>query len=202
MKLCVYAICKNEIKYISAWLESVKEADEVVVLDTGSTDGTWEILQNSGVKCYQKIFTPFRFDEARNYALSLISKDCDICLPLDIDSTMTKDFCPRIKKNWKAEYGIMWLPRHFINTNRSGKWFCHARKYTKWFFPVWEQIRFVGEVGYCLDTIINCIWDIDRPSHDMYFSLAELGVKENPGNKYCLYVLEQIQAERNLKGKG
>ena len=52
MKLCVYAICKNEIEYIQKWLESVKEADEIIVVDTGSTDGTWEILQKSGVEYF------------------------------------------------------------------------------------------------------------------------------------------------------
>ena len=58
MKLCVYAICKNEISNIERWLASVNEADDIIVLDTGSTDGTYELLQASGIKCYQKIFNP------------------------------------------------------------------------------------------------------------------------------------------------
>ena len=71
-KLCVYAICKNEIKQIAQWLERVKEADVIVVLDTGSTDGTWELLQQKDIICAQKIINPFRFDVARNEALKLI----------------------------------------------------------------------------------------------------------------------------------
>ena len=39
MKICVYAIAKNEIKFIDRWFNSVKEADYICVLDTGSTDG-------------------------------------------------------------------------------------------------------------------------------------------------------------------
>jgi len=45
MKICVYAICKNEIKWIDRWLDNMSEADAIVVLDTGSTDGSFEKLQ-------------------------------------------------------------------------------------------------------------------------------------------------------------
>ena len=48
-KICVYAIAKNEIKFVERWYESVKEADYVCVLDTGSTDGTFERFKELGV---------------------------------------------------------------------------------------------------------------------------------------------------------
>ena len=44
-KVCVYAICKNEEKFVDRWYESVKEADEIYVLDTGSTDKSIEKLK-------------------------------------------------------------------------------------------------------------------------------------------------------------
>jgi len=34
-KVYVYAICKNEEKFIDRWMDSVSEADKVYVLDTG-----------------------------------------------------------------------------------------------------------------------------------------------------------------------
>lgn len=57
-KICVYAICKNEIKHIERWLASVSEADYVVVLDTGSTDSSYETLCNDKrvTRVEQKIF--------------------------------------------------------------------------------------------------------------------------------------------------
>ena len=48
-KICVYTICKNEIKFIDRWFNSVKEADYICVLDTGSTDGSFEKLQKLGI---------------------------------------------------------------------------------------------------------------------------------------------------------
>ena len=31
MKICVYAICKNELKFVDKWLENMSEADYIVV---------------------------------------------------------------------------------------------------------------------------------------------------------------------------
>ena len=44
-KVCVYAISKNEEKFVERWFNSIKEADEIYVLDTGSTDKTVKILK-------------------------------------------------------------------------------------------------------------------------------------------------------------
>ena len=59
-KICVYAICKNELKFVDQWLDNMSEADYIVVLDTGSTDGTYEKLkQDSRVTLVkQEIITP------------------------------------------------------------------------------------------------------------------------------------------------
>mgnify|MGYP002616962315 CR=1 FL=1 len=45
-KICIYAICKNEEKYIDTWYNSVKEADKIFILDTGSTDNTFNLLKD------------------------------------------------------------------------------------------------------------------------------------------------------------
>ncbi len=47
-KICVYAICKNEEKGVDRWINSMKEADEIFVLDTGSTDKTVDKLKELG----------------------------------------------------------------------------------------------------------------------------------------------------------
>ena len=40
MKIYVYAICKNEEKFVTRWVNSMNEADGIYVRDTGSTDNT------------------------------------------------------------------------------------------------------------------------------------------------------------------
>ena len=50
LKIVVYAICQNEAKFVKRWMDSMKEADEVVVLDTGSNDATVSLLRSYGAK--------------------------------------------------------------------------------------------------------------------------------------------------------
>lgn len=45
-KVCVYAICKNEEKFIEKWYNSIKEADYICVLDTGSMITQLKNLKN------------------------------------------------------------------------------------------------------------------------------------------------------------
>ena len=49
-KVCVYAICKNEAQFVDRWMDSMGEADEIIVLDTGSADRTVEKLKARGAK--------------------------------------------------------------------------------------------------------------------------------------------------------
>ena len=56
-KVCIYAICKNESKFIKRWYESIKGADYICVLDTGSEDDSLEILKKLNIKVKQKIIS-------------------------------------------------------------------------------------------------------------------------------------------------
>ena len=65
-KVCVYAITKNEEKFVNTWVDSMSEADEIYVLDTGSTDNTVKLLKERGVNVTVENINPWRFDVARN----------------------------------------------------------------------------------------------------------------------------------------
>ena len=53
-RIYVYAICKNEEKFVERWVNSMKEADGIFVLDTGSTDKTVKKLKSLNVKVKTK----------------------------------------------------------------------------------------------------------------------------------------------------
>ena len=63
MKIVVYAICKNEAQFVSRWIKSMSEADQIVVLDTGSTDDTVQRLRTLGAQVTVETICPWRFDE-------------------------------------------------------------------------------------------------------------------------------------------
>ena len=84
-KVCVYAIAKNEEKFVERFMNSVKEADAVYVLDTGSEDDTALKLKQLGAIVKTEIIKPWRFDVARNKALEMVPEDTDICVSIDLD---------------------------------------------------------------------------------------------------------------------
>ena len=84
-KIYVYTICKNEEKFVDRWVKSMKEADGIYVLDTGSTDNTVEKLLKNGAIVKKKTITPWRFDIARNESLKMIPNDADILVCTDLD---------------------------------------------------------------------------------------------------------------------
>lgn len=104
-KVCVYAICKNEIDFVDKWLDSMSEADYIVVLDTGSTDGTYEKIKNDNriTRVEQKMFDPFRFDVARNYSLDMVPDDTDIFCCIDLDERFDPGWANQLRDNWTSE---------------------------------------------------------------------------------------------------
>jgi len=81
--LSVCMIVKNEENNIRRALEGVRPlVDEMVVVDTGSTDKTREIAQEMGAKVYDFPWTD-SFAEARNFSLSKATKDWILVVDAD-----------------------------------------------------------------------------------------------------------------------
>jgi len=49
MKIAVYTITKIEAHFVPRWFESCRDADELVILDTGSTDNTVGVARGLGI---------------------------------------------------------------------------------------------------------------------------------------------------------
>ena len=73
LDLSVIIITKNEAANIAACLASVSFADEIIVLDSGSTDGTVELARSLGAQVHQSVDWP-GFGPQKNRALALATK--------------------------------------------------------------------------------------------------------------------------------
>jgi glycosyltransferase involved in cell wall biosynthesis len=92
MKLVVMLRVKDGILFIRDWLEQMSSlADEVVVVDNGSTDGTLQILQRSPIVV--SIDQTHGFDEGRDKILAYRrarERNADWILWLDVDEVFEK----------------------------------------------------------------------------------------------------------------
>jgi glycosyltransferase involved in cell wall biosynthesis/Tfp pilus assembly protein PilF len=89
-------IVKNEEAFLKQCLESVKDyVDEIIIVDTGSTDRTVEIARNYTNKVY---FHPWEdsFSKARNQALSYVT--CDWVFQIDADEELVEGSGPKLRQ--------------------------------------------------------------------------------------------------------
>ena len=109
IKIAVYNIMRDEGKFLEGWLENVKDADYICLLDTGSTDGSYERAlvyadQHPEFKgtpmVEQAIINPWRFDEARNRNLEMVPDDdkVDIIYSIDLDERVEDGFFEEVRK--------------------------------------------------------------------------------------------------------
>ncbi len=196
MKVCVYAISKNEEKFVSRWVSSMKEADEIFVLDTGSTDSTVEELKKFGVNVTIKKIDPWRFDVARNESLELVPTDTDICVCTDLDEVFEEGWREKLEAVWtsdttRARYNYNWSFDEFgkpaVNFYIEKM---HRRTGYKWTHPVHEVLSYEGEEHTITipNITLNHYPDANK-SRSNYLPLLELSVKEDPEDDRNMHYL-------------
>ncbi len=118
MKLSLCMIVKNEEATLSKCLGSVKNVvDEMVVLDTGSTDSTPQIATKFGAKVHHFEWCN-DFSAARNEALKYVTGDW--ILVLDADETLSQKIVPQLKQViQREEYLLVNLLRHEVGAEQS-----------------------------------------------------------------------------------
>lgn len=104
MNAAIYTIAKNESHNVEQFMSSCEGAS-VYVLDTGSNDDTVALLQKHGATVKQQTINPWRFDNARNEALSMVPDSIDVCLSLDMDEVLEENWTTKLKQEWTGNFG-------------------------------------------------------------------------------------------------
>ncbi len=189
LKICVYAICKNEEKFVDRFMDSLEnEVDKVYILDTGSTDKTIELFKKRGAIVHQKKYRKFQFDKARNDSLKLVPEDMDVCICLDIDDVIQPGFSQIIRDTWKKDTCQMryeYLYRVDNNNNPIIAFYndhIHSRHNFKWQYPVHEVLKYTGKnYKHIISKELKIIHKPDhQKSRAFYLNLLEERVAKYP----------------------
>jgi glycosyltransferase involved in cell wall biosynthesis len=86
-------ITLNEAEHIAAAIDSVSWADEVIVVDSGSTDGTVDIARAKGVTVTTRAWTGYA--DQKNHAASLAAHDW--IFSLDADERVTPGLADEVR---------------------------------------------------------------------------------------------------------
>jgi glycosyltransferase involved in cell wall biosynthesis len=128
---------ENNIERCIRSLEGI--ADEIIVVDSYSTDNTVEIAANLGATVYKQVF--LGHVEQKNFALSKTS--CPHVLSLDADEELSdklRESILEVKENWNHDgYYFKRL------TNYCGHWIKHTSWYPSKKLRLWDKSK--GEWG-------------------------------------------------------
>lgn len=145
--LTVIILTFNEELNLPTALESVCGwADQVLVVDSLSTDGTRDIAAQYGVPVVDYTITPFYISEKRSWALENSGVETEWVLFLDADEVATPEFKKRIAEtlqNVPEEITAFQLTPRFMFM---GRWLRHCLGYPNWHDRLVRRgrVRFAG----------------------------------------------------------
>lgn len=200
MKIAVYTIFKNEENFARRWLQSAREADYILAVDTGSTDGTVAALEDEAaalgieIKILSCSIVPWRFDDARNFSLNAIPADIDYCVCLDLDEILVAGWKESLALAFaespeatRFRYNYVW------SWNEDGSpgltYYAdkiHARAGYQWRNPVHEilerDLRSGPEYQKFIEKTLVLHYPDNSKPRSQYLPLMELAVKERPSD--------------------
>jgi len=183
-------IVKNEQKLLGRCLKSLVGFDEVVVLDTGSTDKTVQVAREHGAKVsVSEPIAPFHFAEARNRASALASNDWT--LPIDADEVMRPGCIRKIRLAISNRPDVTAMNVVFIDKPAGGNRIVDIKKIKlfrksvwSWRYRVHEQLFTEKADAPVMDlesVKIEHLPDHDKTlRHGQNIELLRMCVKENP----------------------
>lgn len=210
MRVAVYAIAKDEAKHVQRWLDSTREADLHVLVDTGSADDTVTIARDLGIVVHEIVVDPWRFDVSRNAALALVPGDMDYCIPLDLDEVMLPGWHEALEREFakgvtrpRYQYVFSWH-----HDGSPGIQFyaskIHARRGYIWRHPIHEipdiQHGFTEVESYSEDIVMHHLPD-GAKSRGSYLPLLQMAAAEEPYSHRMSYYLAREYSYRGLNAE-
>lgn len=202
-------IVKNEEKLLPDCLKSIRDwVDEIIIVDTGSTDRTVEIAESYGAKVFHQPWEG-NFSKHRNYSLEQAT--CDWIFIIDADERFGSEDVYEIRRLInRDEVGIISINVYNVYGSTEG---------LQTFLPsvrFWRRnlnLRYEGIVHNLLELgmehpvmrsgarIIHLGYGLDREKMAQKFertkTLLEKQLEENPDNYFALFNYAQL-----LKGEG
>lgn len=202
-KLSLAMIVKDEEKYLDRCLKSsAKMVDEIVVVDTGSSDNTKQIALDHGARVYDFQWCN-DFAAARNYSIEQTTGDW--VLVMDADEYFTED-CSDIIQSFMKDKNRIGSFESVAGYILNGQ-IHHARYYVSRLFP--RTIRYKGRIHEQIDSELprKTIEGV-RILHDGYYDnnksernlpLLHMALDEHPNDPYILYQIGKQYREIDNK---
>ena len=198
-KLSVYIIAYNEAEKVAATIESARWADEIVLVDSWSTDGTPEIASKLGARVVQIDFKGF--GDLRNQAIAACSHDW--IFSLDADERCTPEVAQEIQDIVKSDNtaDAYWIPRRNFFM---GQWIKHSGWYPNYRQP---QLFKKGCMNYDLKEVHeNYVLNSSKPIGHIKNAIWQFPFKNmtevmHKANRYSTLGAHRLKGKNLSMGK-
>jgi tetratricopeptide (TPR) repeat protein len=188
-------------------MDSMKEADGVFVMDTGSEDDTVAKLRARGAVVTVKEVKPWRFDTARNMSLDLVPENTDICVCTDLDERFEPGWRKILEAAWQPDadrvlYTYNWSLKPDGTPDTQLVYFkIHSRHNYRWRYPIHEFLEYMGkkpEKSIYLENLVLNHYPDQNKSRGSYLPMLETAAEEAPDDVRLAYYLgrEYMYANR------
>ncbi|HEY6290475.1 MAG TPA: glycosyltransferase family 2 protein [Terriglobia bacterium] len=142
-------IARNEERTIGRAIRSLTCADEVIVVDSGSTDGTMALAQSLGARVVTHAFEGFAAQ--KNYAVSHARYDW--ILSLDADEELDSSAQQAVKR-WKAAAAHADGYRFARRARYLGRWIRHSGWYPDYKLRLFDRRRGEWRGPYVHESVV------------------------------------------------
>jgi tetratricopeptide (TPR) repeat protein len=210
VRVGIYTIALNEEQFVERWYESAKDADYLLIADTGSSDNTMGVAHNLGIHVSEISVKPWRFDTARNVAMALMPANLDYCIALDMDEILLPGWKDELQKahdlkSTRPRYQYTWSWKDAAETLPSlqyGGDKIHSRYGYIWRHPVHEVMNRYGEepeTQHWVGLEIHHHPDNTKP-RSQYLPLLRQSVVEDPhDDRNAFYYARELYFYKNYE---
>lgn len=165
--ISVIIIAKNAEKTINNCLNSLGFLNEIIILDSGSSDRTKEICRQYTDLIFETDWQGFGIQKNR----ALEKATCEWILSIDADEEISKELALEIQQAIRKEkFTAFYMPRL---SNYCGKWMKHGSWYPDYVLRLWKRgtAHFTndliheklvvknGEIGYLKNPLLHYAYD-------------------------------------------
>ena len=184
--LSAVLITRNAASVLEPCLESLAFADEIVVVDSASTDATLELARSRGARLVQKEW--LGFGRQKQFAVEQAAHDWVLCL--DADERVSPQLAASIQAALAAPAAPVYrMPRR----NRFlGRWLAHGEGYPDWSPRLFNRLNARWSDDLVHEKVLYAVTPGTLQGDLLHDSAEDLGRYLDKQNRYTTLAAEQL----------
>ncbi|MBI2753396.1 MAG: glycosyltransferase family 2 protein [Betaproteobacteria bacterium] len=184
--LSVVLVTQNAAALLPDCLASVPFADEIVVIDSGSTDGTAETAARHGARVLQKEW--MGFGRQKQFAVRQARHDWVLCL--DADERVSPELARSIREALRAPASPVY---RMARRNRFlGRWLRHGEGYPDWCTRLFDRNSAAWSDDEVHEKVLYAVTPAALAGDLLHESAEDLGKYLEKQNRYSTLAAQQL----------